>query len=136
MYLQCFLIGLLGVLFHQIIKIRSLRKRTIAANKKWSFSEYVYNDWPSMVLAVLSIVIVLIIQSELMNRWPWLQEWLKALYIGVGYMGSSILQSFLSKSEKQLLTIIDKKTNIADRMSTGIDDPSTDPKEPPPGEKP
>jgi len=54
---------------------------------------------------------------------PGLADWTKAFFVAVGFMGDSVLQSLLSRSEKQILDVIDKKTNLADSFING-DEPT------------
>lgn len=118
---------MLGILLHQSLKIKSLRKRVLAANEKWSYGNYFYNEYPAIFAAIVALIVLIIIQSEIARHWPKLSDWMKLYLLSAGYMGSSILQSFLSKKEKQILEIIDKKTNVADAFTLSD---STDPKDP------
>jgi hypothetical protein len=118
-FVQCFIAGLLGIFWHMLMKIKGLRSRAIAANQNFSFSAYFQKDWFSILISVVSVAIAIYILDELLHFKPGLADWTKAFFIAVGFMGDSVLQSLLSKSEKQILDIIDKKTNVADSVLNG-----------------
>lgn len=118
-FLQCFIAGLLGIAFHTLMKIKGLRGRAIAANQSFSFGAYFQKDWFSILISVVSVAIAIYILDELIHFKPGIKDWTKAFFVAIGFMGDSLLQSLLSKSEKQILNIIDKKTNIADTVLNG-----------------
>lgn len=118
-FLQCFIAGLLGIAWHTLMKIKGLRTRAIAANQSFSFGAYFQKDWFSILISVVSVAIVIYVLDELVHFKPGLADWTKAFFVAIGFMGDSVLQSLLSKSEKQILDIIDKKTNIADSFLKG-----------------
>jgi|SRR5919107_82724 hypothetical protein len=112
--LQYFLIGMLGLIFHQGIKIDAMRKRVLAANETWSFKNYLHNEWTAILVAIIALIIAIVLQTELIQHYERLSEWINLYLITMGYMGSSLFQALLSKKEKQILKIIDRKTDIAD----------------------
>jgi len=120
-FLECLGCGLVGIIFHTMLKIRSLRKRSIKANLSFSFKDYFIEDWFSILISVAAVFIFVLILPELIAYRPGLQNWTVLLFISVGWMGSSILQAFFSKTEKRLLEVIDIKTNIADRILSDTD---------------
>ncbi len=115
LYLECFVAGLMGVIFHLIIKVNALRKRAITANETFSFTMYIQKDWLSVFISVFTVAIVVYAVDEILDYKPVVMKWLKWFFIAVGYMGSSVLQSLLSKTERQVMEVINRKTDVADR---------------------
>lgn len=114
LFLQCVGCGFLGILFHILLKIKALKRRSKAANIKFSYAEFISDECITIAISAVSVVIFIIILPELINYREWVQDWVRFMFVSVGFMGSSILQSFFSKTEKNLLDVIDKKTDIAD----------------------
>lgn len=113
-FFNCFIAGFFGVVFHLLIKYRALTKRAKAANMRFTFKEYFIEDWVSIILSFLSVAIVLWVLDEILNFNAAILNYVKIFFVVIGYAGSSIVQSFLSKSEKMIMKTIDKKTDIAD----------------------
>lgn len=114
LFLQCCGMGLLGLLLHVLIKYRSLLNRAKAANSAIGFGVFIKNEIIGICISFVVLVMFVIGFDELANYKPVVLNGAKWLFSFVGYAGSSVLLSFFSKSEKALLKVIDKKTNIAD----------------------
>lgn len=117
-YVMYFLVGVLGLLFHMLINIKGLRDHMLAANMDWSFKAYLKKDWLSYLLSLLAIVILLVTWTEVVGWQPDAARFAKAVFLVMGYAGDSILQAFFSKANKQLLQVVDEKTNFADGKIT------------------
>lgn len=118
-HIQCLIAGLLGIIFHQLMKVSSLRKRSIAANRPFSVSEYLKDDILSIASSVLTLVIAIFVLDELVKFKPTIMEYIKFFFASIGYMGSSVLQIVFSNTEKKILAIVDEKTNKADNIEKG-----------------
>jgi len=113
--IECFIAGLLGILFHVfVIKLPAIKKRAEAANTTLSLSEYLKSDWLALSGSLLTVIICVFILDEITKFRPSILEWIKFFFIFLGYTGSSILQSALGRADKEIRNIIDVKTNIAD----------------------
>lgn len=117
LFLQCVGCGFIGILFHILLKIKALKKRSKAANINFSYVEFISEESITIAISAVAVVIFIIVLPELINYRSWIQDWVRFLFVFVGFTGSSILQSFFSKTEKNLLDVIDKKTNIADNKT-------------------
>jgi hypothetical protein len=119
LYLNCFIGGLLGLLFHLFaIKIPAAKKRAEAANIPFKLKEYFKDDYPAVIASLLTVVIFVYLLSELIGYNPSLLRTVKYFFLGVGYTGSSALISLLGKYDKGTLKIVDVKTNLSDGIDT------------------
>lgn len=117
-YFQCLVAGVLGILFHIfVLKLPALKKRAVAANVEFSPKNFFKEEWISVGSSVITVAIALLVMDELLNFKPSIYNALKGLFVFVGFTGSSILQHALGKTEKAVLNVIDRKTNIADGIT-------------------
>jgi len=117
LYIQCVLMFMGGQAVHLFfIKIPALRKRAMAANMDFTGKQYWKEDWPIIVgTQVLGMVVILGL-DQIVHWKPWILEWVKWWFAGLGAFGSTIVMSKWSPFEKKLLDVIDVKTNIADNI--------------------
>jgi hypothetical protein len=107
--------GMLGLLFHVfVIKLPALKKRSAVANIHFSFGNYLQDDWIALSASVIALIIALMGIDELIKYKPIVGEFVKWLFVFVGYTGSSTLQALLSKTDTAINKIVDRKTDVAD----------------------
>ncbi len=115
LYLQCFIIGLVGILFHVfVIKLPSVKERSRVANKPFSIQSYLADDWVALGASLITLIACLLFIDEVLKWRPNIINYIKFGFLFVGYTGSSILLSVLSQADKKINSIVDKKTDIAD----------------------
>lgn len=112
--IQCLIAGLLGVAFQIVVKLIALKKRSKAANHDFNIIQYFKDDWLVYVSALLTVFIATYLLDELTRLHPEIVNYVKFFFVFVGYTGSSILHVLLGSTEKKILNVIDRKTNIAD----------------------
>lgn len=117
LFFWCFLIGLLGVAFQVLIKIKQLKARAISGNAAFSINSYFVDDWPTIAISLVVLVAALIASNEIIGWKPQVLPYLKGFFFFIGYTGSSLLNAFLSKAEKKIMSTIDEKTDIADNVT-------------------
>jgi len=109
--------GVAGVLFHSLLKLNGLlvdaRKANI--NFKW-YRDYVYKDFPSILLSFLSVGIWYLIFHEVAAQYHGISDFARVSFVTMGAIGSYIIQLGLSKAKKQIRSIVDQKTNELDAM--------------------
>lgn len=113
-YITWFLCGILGLAFNVLVKLKALKARSQVANVKFSALSYFQDDYITLLLSVVAIIISLFCVRSAVIYKPELESYLNAIFIAIGYMGTSLITAFLSKAEDRINTIIDKKTDIAD----------------------
>ncbi|HWV69515.1 hypothetical protein [Chitinophaga sp.] len=114
LFLKCIGCGLLGIAVHLFFEIRDIRKQSLAANKPTSRWGIIKTESDNIILSVLAVVVFTVGFDEIAKAKPVILEWVKWFFIFVGFAGSYILFALFSKAKKQILEVIDKKTNIAD----------------------
>ena len=122
-YVLYFLAGTLGVLLQIFaVKIPSLKKQFASSNTVFKFSAYLADDWYAIVASFVSLGILIVGLDEVLGLKPELVNYVKWMFIFVGYTGSSIIQYVLSLTSKKINAVIDIKTNIADNVEMPIND--------------
>lgn len=112
LYIETAVAGILGILFHIfVIKIPGLRARAKVANERFSFSQYLADDYPGIVASFVTLALAILALDEVIGYRPSLLKFIKYFYFFVGYTGSSILLAVLSKTSKAINAIVDTKTD-------------------------
>lgn len=124
LYLQCFLIALLGSLLQTTFKMRSLQIKAKLANLEFSITQYFKDDWIVMSGNIITIILCLFFTDEVINIKPEVIDYLKIAFAFVGYTGSDILNRVFSVANKKLNSAIDYKTNIADEATGNLGTPT------------
>lgn len=114
MYLWCSILGLIGIAFQTLIKINKLQTQSKLANHAFKIRDYFENDWTTILLNLLTLAVAVISIDEVVKYKPQVVSFIKWFFFFIGYTGSSILNSLLSKTQDGLNKIIDIKSNIAD----------------------
>lgn len=113
-YILC---GIAGVLFHCILKVKSLLTDAQKANMNFNwYRDYVYKDFPSIALSVLSVGIWYLIFHEVANKYQGIQDFARVSFVTMGAIGSYLIQFGLSKAKRQIRKVVDEKTNELDKI--------------------
>ncbi len=115
-----FIAGVLGVSLQTLLKISSLKMRAKNANHVFSIKGYFADDYPTILASVVSVLILIVCIDELLGVRPALAEYIKWLFVFVGFTGSSLIQSVMSVTNKKIMAIIDVKSNIADGIEPAV----------------
>lgn len=115
LYLQCVAMYIFGQVLHVLlVKVPAARQRSIIANETFTFGKYWKSDWHLIVANQVFGAMLIIGLDQIANWKPFILEYLKWFFAGLGYVGSSAILAKFSKYEKTLQNVIDIKTNIAD----------------------
>lgn len=118
LYIWCALSALLGMALHVFaVKLPAALTRAKTANVKLTGMQFLMSELPGLCSTLAAIAIALLVVDEVLNYKPNLSGWLKGLFAFYGYTGSSILLAVFGKVGKQLNSIVDIKTNIADEVT-------------------
>jgi len=111
--------GFLGMAFHIFaVKLPSYKKSCVAGNIPFTAKGYFNCDFMAIVAAALSVIMAVWLMDELIATYNPIQNYIKFFMIFVGFTGSSVLIAWLGRATSSALSIIDKKTNIADGVYT------------------
>lgn len=109
-----FILGqLIDLFWGQIPSLRNMYKK---ANEDFSFEKYWKSDWNIIMGNIIFGVILLVGLDQFVAWKPDVMDKVKWFFVGAGGL-SSTLAGRWSKSKKYIMSIIDKKTNIADGVS-------------------
>lgn len=106
--------GLLGVLIHCLIKANSLIKEAVTANLQFTIKDYLSKDWLGISLSVVMVFVWYLIFGEVGNKYPKILDYIISSFVGMGLLGSYLIQTVFSRGKKYIRNVIDYKTNIAD----------------------
>lgn len=95
-----FLLGLLGILLHNLIQLNGLNKK---AGGKLSVRSYLKLERFAIMISVLVVIAAIIIKHEIASLEA-AGNWLGFSFITIGYFGQSLVIKLMGKAEK----IVDK----------------------------
>lgn len=124
LYFQCFIVALLGSLLQSGLKIKSIQDKARKANIEFRPWSYFKDDWLSLGLSVLTIIMFLFFIEEFANFSDRVMQYLKFGFAFIGYTGSDILSRIFSVANKRINNAIDYKTTIADEATGTTDKPT------------
>jgi len=113
-YFQCFLVALIGWAIHTALKMRALQTKARVANAAWSPVDYFKEDYLSVIVSILTILLFLFLIKELIAWHEKLESFILSCSAFIGYASSDIASRLFSVANDRLNKIIDKKTDIAD----------------------
>lgn len=112
------LCGLAGVIFHCLLKLNDLLKDARTANLDFNWwKDYVQKDAVPIMLSVLSVVIWMLVYKEVQNNYKAVSDWTRLSFVGMGLMGSYVIQKVMSGAKKKIRTFVDAKTNVSDAVT-------------------
>lgn len=113
---------LAGQIFHLLIKAGAMRKRAKAGNIEFSFwKDFIALDIFEIAATFVGGIIVMLALKEIVGFYAGIQDYLRILFILLGYSGSSLVLHVLSKAEKKITSEIDSKTNILDQITNNME---------------
>lgn len=119
MYLTQIIGGIIGIVFHIFaVKLPSYKKNCIAGNIPFTISGYFNCDWLAISASFITVLVAVYCIDEAIAAYPPIHKFIKFFMVFIGFTGSSLLISLLGRAQKSALSIIDKKTNIADGIET------------------
>jgi len=107
---------MLGMLFSVVIKAVALQKKARISNAYFSVWGFLKDDWLSGFSSLIFIIIVLVTISEVLHWKPIVIDYIKSIFVFVGYFGSELGSRLFSATNKRLNAIIDEKTDKADSL--------------------
>lgn len=110
------LAGILGVIGHCIMKAMSLQKDAKVANVNWKFSNYLSEDYLGICLSFVSVAIWFLIVPEAALKYPKLDGWMRASFVGMGLLGSYLIQTVTSVAKRRIRSKVDVKTDELDEL--------------------
>lgn len=108
------LCGLLGMLFHVLAKMQTLKNDFRVANEDFVIAKFFKEEFIAMLSSVVFIVIMALVLPEILTFRPDIESYVRILFVMGGALGSWAFGYFLGKSKKYIRNVIDVKTNIAD----------------------
>jgi|GEM_PF-1752965 len=123
MYAICFIIALLGMLFAMALKARSLQQKATISTAKFSIGQFIADDWLSTVASFIFIIICLFLIDVFLKWKPIVTDYVKPIFVFVGYFGGDLGSRLFSVTNKRLNQIIDYKTTAYDEAKGTAETP-------------
>ena len=124
LYIKCFVACFIGNVLHVAWKIFSLSQDHKKANLKFSVGGYFRDDkWALVVDVMFSFALVYIV-DEWLDLDSRILSKIKSVFVFVGFTGSYVILQLLSVSKSNFRKAVDYKTNIADKETGTLDNPT------------
>lgn len=117
LYIQFFIVGLLGAFIHALMKVNSIKDKAQKANVAFKASDYFKEDWVSHCISMSTITLVLFFVTDILHLKPEALYYLKFSFAFVGYAGNDLASRVFGVVNKRVNDIIDKKTTDSDVLN-------------------
>ncbi len=124
LYIQCFLVALIGMALQTVLKMNTVKKTATVANLQFSPWSYLKEEWLGLAASILTIVLFLFFAESILKMRPQAIDNAIIFFAFVGYTGSSLVSRIFSVVDKRLNAAIDYKTTIADTQTGNLDAPT------------
>ena len=119
-YLICVIMSILGQAAHLfLLKIPAIKQRSRAANKTFYFKEWWAADWNVIIGTQVLIAMLVLGLKEFLYWKPGVAEYVRWFFGLFGAFGSVVAMAKGSSFEKNLVGLLDVKSNIADAVTGG-----------------
>ncbi len=89
-------LGVAGILLHSLVKISQLKKE----GKEFNRTKYFGDEWPTMSISFIMVVVAIYCKHEI-KELDIAGNYLGLGFVTLGYMGQSLLISFIGKAQKR-----------------------------------
>jgi hypothetical protein len=124
MYSKLFAVALIGWAIQTLLKMRALQIKARAANVSFTPVDYFKEDYLSILISWLTIVMFLFFVDEALGWQPFIVNYLQILFAFVGYTSSDAASRLFSVVNKRINHVIDTKTTQADTASGNLNKPT------------
>jgi len=110
--------GIAGVILHCLFKLNSLQSDARAANVDFNWKkDYLQRDAVPILISFMSVVIWHLVFGEVAASYPKLEAFARVSFVGMGLLGSYIIQQLMGRAKSYIKKFIDVKTNISDAVT-------------------
>ena len=129
LYINCSIIALLGLILAVLLQMKSQMEKARQANLIFSPGKYVAQEWITISISVVVIIIGLYFIPIVVGIKPQYLPYIKPAFLPLGYMGTDIILKLFGVVNKRLNAAIDLKTSQADEANgtSGAPTPATKP---------
>ena len=114
MYLEIFVIGLLGAILHSLFKIKSIQDKARLANVAFKPIDYWKEDWVSHLTSLCTILMCMFFVTDVIAVKPDAVPYVRASFGFIGYVGNDIASRVFGAVNTRVNKVIDEKTTKAD----------------------
>ena len=97
-FIILFLLGVLGVLLHNLMKMDEINKKN---NGDFKLGNYIAIEKFSIMISLILVLVSVMVSQEIKQLHD-IGNWLGLSFVAIGYMSQSIIVKFSGKAEKIL----------------------------------
>lgn len=124
LYVNCGLIGLLGLILAVLMQFKSQRDKAKVANLQFTISGFFADEWINFSISLVVIVIGLVLIPTVVGWKPAYIPFVRPAFLPIGYMGTDIILKLFGVVNKRLNAAIDAKTDISDAATGTLGTPT------------
>lgn len=124
LYVNCGLIGLLGLILAVSMQLKSQRDKAKVANLQFTISGFFADEWINFFISLVVIVIGLVLIPTVVGWKPAYIPFVRPAFLPIGYMGTDIILKLFGVVNKRLNAAIDVKTDISDAATGTLGTPT------------
>lgn len=120
--IELLLIGFLCVFIHCLIKADSLRRDKKANQKPFHiWTDYVSDDYLVILISFAAVFLWRLVYQEVALSYEKITPWTKCSFGAVGFLGSYLIQYWLSQSKKKIREQIKDDSTFANKVQAERD---------------
>lgn len=124
LYVNCGLIGLLGLVFAVLMQLKSQRDKAKVANLQFTMAGFFADEWINFSISLVVIIIGLVLIPTVVGWKPAYIPFVRPAFLPIGYMGTDIILKLFGVVNKRLNAAIDVKTDISDAATGTLGTPT------------
>ena len=124
LYIQCFLVGVLGWAIASIRKIASMQATAKSNNVEFNPMEYFKTDWAAIATTFAVIAVMLLTLDQVLHINPKWVDYSKIVFLPTGYMGAEIIGTVMGQLKKKINASIEYKARQTDQANNTTDAPT------------
>jgi hypothetical protein len=124
LYIQCFLVGVLGWAIAAIRKIASMQQTAKKTNIEFSPGEYFKTDWAAIATTFAVIAVMLLTLDQVLHINPKWVDYSKIVFLPTGYMGAEIIGTAMGQLKKKINAAIEYKARQTDEANNTTNAPT------------
>jgi len=128
LYLDCFIISILGLILSTLVILKSQLRKAKLANVIYDWHLFFGMDlWINMAGTLVTVGIALMLLGPFLKQFPKYADatlFIMILFAALGYIGSDVASRFFSVVNGRINAAIDYKTSAADQAAGTADAPT------------
>jgi len=97
------LFGMLGIILHNLVQLNKINRSSKGKvnGSRVKIIEYIKAEIYSIIICILSVYVAILAKHEI-KQLEAVSSWLGLAFVSIGYMGQSLLITFMGKVEDKI----------------------------------